>query len=84
MATSKQAELLKEIQEVRKRVQALQHAETARLEREAGTAEMFHHLTGNGKPGFMAIRDKVLSWEIKSNAILLLVIGDIIVRLIQK
>jgi len=54
MATSKQAELLKEIQEVRKIVQALQHAETARVERESSTAEMFHHLTGNGKPGFMA------------------------------
>ena len=38
---------------------------------------------GNGKPGFVAIRDKVLAWENKINAGIMLVVGDILVRIIQ-
>lgn len=41
-----------------------------------------HDLEGNGKPGWKAIRDKVLSWEVKVNAIMLAVIGDVIFRLV--
>ena len=40
-------------------------------------------LEGNGKPGFKAIRDKVLSWENKFNALGLAVIIDIIVRVVS-
>lgn len=39
-------------------------------------------LQGNGKPGFVAIRDKVLGWETKINAIALLVLGDVVIRLV--
>ena len=39
-------------------------------------------LLGNGKPGFVAIRDKVLGWETKINAITLLVLGDVVIRLV--
>jgi len=41
-----------------------------------------HDLDGNGKPGWKTIRDKVLSWEVKVNAIMLAVIGDVIFRLV--
>ncbi len=83
MAQSIQAQTLKEVKDIRDIVTSLQHSESARVEREKATTEMYTHFQGNGKPGFLSIRDKVLSWEIKSNALLLLVIGDIIVRLIQ-
>lgn len=40
-------------------------------------------LTGNGKPGFVAIRDKVLSWDAKVSAITLLILGDVVVRIVS-
>ena len=41
-----------------------------------------HELDGNGKPGWKTIRDKVLSWEVKVNALILAVAGDVIFRII--
>ena len=40
-------------------------------------------LAGNGKPGFLAIRDKVINWEAKGNAIFFLIAGDVILRVLQ-
>ena len=45
--------------------------------------EMKHDLDGNGKPGFKAVRDKVSSWEIKVNAIILAVVGDVVFRIVM-
>jgi len=39
-------------------------------------------INGNGKPGFNAIRDRVLSWDAKLNSLFLLVMGDIVFRVI--
>lgn len=39
-------------------------------------------LEGNGKPGWKTIRDKVLSWEVKVNALILAVAGDVVFRVI--
>jgi len=39
-------------------------------------------IDGNGKPGFNAIRDRVLSWDAKLNSLFLLVMGDIVFRVI--
>jgi hypothetical protein len=39
-------------------------------------------IDGNGKPGFNAIRDRVLSWDAKINSLSLLVLGDIVFRVI--
>lgn len=41
-----------------------------------------HDLEGNGKPGWKTIRDKVLSWEVKANAIILAIAGDVIFRIV--
>ena len=41
-----------------------------------------HELDGNGKPGWKTIRDKVSSWELKVNARILAVAGDVIFRII--
>jgi len=41
-----------------------------------------HELDGNGKPGWKTIRDKVSSWELKVNALILAVAGDVIFRII--
>jgi hypothetical protein len=35
---------------------------------------------GNGKSGFKTIRDKVEKWDITINALIVLIIGDVIVR----
>jgi len=40
------------------------------------------NIEGNGKPGFNAIRDRVLSWDAKLNSLFLLVMGDIVFRVI--
>jgi len=40
------------------------------------------NIEGNGKPGFNAIRDRVLSWDTKLNSLFLLVMGDIVFRVI--
>lgn len=40
-------------------------------------------LEGNGKPGYKQIRDKVIGWETKINSIIVLIFGDIVVRVIQ-
>lgn len=40
-------------------------------------------LEGNGKPGYKQIRDKVTGWETKINSIMILIFGDIVVRVIQ-
>ena len=37
-------------------------------------------IDGNGKPGFNAIRDKVLSWDSKLTGLSMLVMGDIVFR----
>lgn len=39
-------------------------------------------IEGNGKPGWVAIRDKVLSWDSKITALSMLVMGDIVFRFI--
>lgn len=41
-------------------------------------------LSGNGKPGFAAIRDKVMNWDGKFTALSLLVIGNIVVSILAK
>ena len=42
--------------------------------------KMKETIEGNGKPGFVAIRDKVLSWDSKLTSLSLLVLGDIVFR----
>lgn len=39
-------------------------------------------IEGNGKPGWIAIRDKVLSWDSKITGLSMLVLGDIVFRVI--
>jgi len=55
-------------------------AERGYLDEELKTIK--HDLEGNGKPGWKAIRDKVLSWEVKVNGIMLAVIGDVVFRVV--
>lgn len=42
-----------------------------------------HEYEGNGKPGFKQVRDKITAWEVKINAVIALIFGDIIFRIIQ-
>lgn len=37
-------------------------------------------IEGNGKPGFVAIRDKVIAWDARLTSLSVLVLGDIVFR----
>ena len=69
-------EIKLQLQEIKELLARREHLDVA-------IQEMKHEFEGNGKPGFRALRDKFMGWEGKINAIIMLVIGDIVVRLIQ-
>jgi len=68
-------QIMEKVSEIQKELLERKHFDQKTLVHE----EM---LLGNGKPGFQNIRDKVLSWDAKGTAILILVLGDIILRII--
>lgn len=67
--------ILAEIQEIKNSL-----AERRHIDAKVGDHEKM--LAGNGKPGFIGIRDKVLAWETKLNALSLAIIIDIVIRVI--
>lgn len=70
-----QSDLNKAQQDIRLEFTARKHIDD--------TVEKDHALLeGNGKPGFVAIRDKVLSWDLKINTVTLLFVGQVVVQLI--
>ena len=69
-------EIIKELAEIKQMLAERKHLDDVIL-------EMKHELEGNGKPGWKAIRDKVLSWEVKVNAIMLAVLGDVVFRIVM-
>lgn len=69
-------EIIKDLAEIKKMLSERKHLDDVIL-------EVKHELEGNGKPGWKAIRDKVLSWEVKVNAIMLAVVGDVVFRIIM-
>lgn len=68
-------EIIKDLAEIKKMLSERKHLDEVIL-------DIKHELEGNGKPGWKAIRDKVLSWEIKVNAIMLAVLGDVVFRIV--
>ena len=70
--------------EIGKKVDALESAFDKRAHIDNMVYENRVLLGGNGKPGFAAIRDKVMNWDGKFTALSLLVIGNIVVSIIVK
>ena len=68
-------EIKKELAEIKDMLARREH-----LDEEVKT--MKKDFEGNGKPGFKALRDKLLSWELKVNTITIAVIGDVVFRII--
>ncbi len=68
--------------EIKQELASIKQMLAERKHLDEAVQEIKHDLEGNGKPGWKAIRDKVLSWEVKVNAIMLAVIGDVIFRLV--
>ena len=68
-------EIIKELSEIKKMLAERKHLDE-------DVVNIKHELDGNGKPGWKTIRDKVLSWEVKVNALILAVAGDVIFRII--
>ena len=68
-------EIIKELSEIKQMLAERKHLDE-------DVVNIKHELEGNGKPGWKTIRDKVSSWEVKVNALLLAVAGDIIFRVI--
>lgn len=82
MATRKTKQELS-LDEIKNELSAIKQmlAERKHLDEEVKTLK--HELEGNGKPGWKSIRDKVLSWEVKVNAIILAVAGDLVFRIVM-
>lgn len=68
-------EIIKDLAEIKRMLSERKHLDEVIL-------DIKHELEGNGKPGWKAIRDKVSSWEIKVNAIMLAVLGDVVFRIV--
>ena len=69
--------------EIKKELADIKHMLAERKHLDDEVLNIKHELEGNGKPGFKATRDKVQSWETKVNAIMLVLVGDIIFRVVQ-
>ena len=69
-------------EEIKQELSAIKQMLAERKHLDTVVVDMKHELDGNGKPGWKAIRDKVLSWEVKVNAIMLAVVGDVVFRII--
>ena len=71
-------------EEIKQELAEIKHmlAERKHIDEDFKILKTEHHdlMNGNGKPGFKSVRDKVLSWETKINAIILLIIGDVVLR----
>lgn len=68
-------EIRKELAEIKQMLAERKHIDDAFV-------FLKHEYDGNGKPGFKQTRDEVSGWKSKGNAIILLIIGDIAMRLI--
>lgn len=55
-------------------------AAASRAHLDGDIVEVKKLIEGNGKPGFNAIRDRVLSWDAKLTSLSMLVLGDIVFR----
>lgn len=79
MTTTRKAteygEIKKELAEIKQMLAERKHIDDAFV-------LLKHEYDGNGKPGFKQTRDKVSGWENKGNAIILLIVGDIVMRLV--
>lgn len=82
MATRKSKQEIS-YEEIKIQLQEIKELLARREHLDVAIQDMKHDFEGNGKPGFRAMRDKFMSWEGKINAIMMLVIGDIVVRLVQ-
>ena len=74
--TTKHDEIMEKLEQIQKELAERRHLDNLVLEHK-------ELLSGNHKPGFQAIRDKVLSWDNKVTAIILVIVGDIAVRVVQ-
>lgn len=69
-------EIMHEIGTLKQMLAERQHLDSKTLQHE-------ELMNGNGKPGFKQIRDKISAWEVRINAIILIIFGDLFVRVIQ-
>ena len=68
--------------EIKQELSSIKQMLAERKHLDEAVQEIKHDLEGNRKPGWKAIRDKVLSWEVKANAIILAIAGDVVFRIV--
>ena len=73
---SKQDQILAEIGQIKSTLLKREHLDQ-------DLVEMKKTFDGNGKPGFKDIRDKVMSWNNKINAVVIAVVIDIIIQVVR-
>ena len=77
-------EILTRLENLSSRVEEMQRDLLSRKHLDEKIAHHEEMFIGNGKPGWHVIRDKVLSWDSKMNALTLLVAGNIIWQIIER
>ncbi len=80
--TVKKSKQEESYEEIKKELADIKQMLAERRHLDDTVKDIKHELDGNGKPGWKTIRDKVLSWEVKVNALILAVAGDVIFRII--
>ena len=80
--TIKKSKQEESYEEIKKELADIKQMLAERRHLDVVVKDIKHELDGNGKPGWKTIRDKVLSWEVKVNALILAVAGDVIFRII--
>ena len=80
--TIKKSKQEESYEEIKKELADIKQMLAERRHLDDTVKDIKHELDGNGKPGWKTIRDKVSSWEIKVNALILAVAGDIVFRVI--
>lgn len=80
--TIKKSKQEESYEEIKKELADIKQMLAERRHLDDTVKDIKHELDGNGKPGWKTIRDKVLSWEVKVNALILAVAGDVIFRII--
>lgn len=83
MATTRKTKEQLNYEEIKQQLDEIKQLLARREHLDTDIQSIKHEFDGNGKPGFRTLRDKIINWEGKINAIIMLVIGDIVVRLIQ-
>ena len=78
------AEILSRLDTLAKTTEELKNQILLRKHLDEDVVEMKKMLAGNGKPGFYGLRDIVMAWNSRINALTLLIVGNVLWAIVEK